>query len=156
LAIAVASALAGTAQAATLQACPTCADHTIQGAINKATSGSVIQIAAGLYNENLSVIGKQLTLQRQGATDLIEVRGTGKGPTLVLGPASGTTSLLVTIDGLRLSNGNHPLGSGTAIGGGIQVRQGAYLHLKNSVVHDNSAGLGGGGREHAGRSRDDH
>ena len=49
---------------------------------------------------------------------------------------------LITIQGFTITNGNH-LG-GTGVGGGVQVRAGAYLHLVNSIVTQNTATAGGG------------
>lgn len=50
----LAPAVAG---AATLQVCSTCTYTTIQGAVNAAASGDSIEIAAGTYNESVSIAG---------------------------------------------------------------------------------------------------
>ena len=66
----------------------------------------------------------------------------GVGPVFVLGSGTETTYKPVTIEFLTITGGNHT--GGTGVGGGIQVRQGAYLHLQNVTVTANSANYGGG------------
>ena len=79
-----------------------------------------------------------------GAT---EVTGTGgHGPVFVLGSGADSDYREVDIQYLTISNGDHQ--TGTGVGGGVQVRRGAFLHLLGSVVTHNSA-LFGGGHDHA-------
>ena len=136
----------GTAGAATLQVCSGCSYSTIQGAVNAAASNDVINIAAGHYFENVTIAGKALTLIGSGGgangETLVSGQG-GRGPVFTLGSGTaGATNQLITISGVTVSNGNH-LG-GTAVGGGIQVRAGAYLHLLDSTVTQSYAITGGG------------
>jgi hypothetical protein len=60
---------------------------TIQQAINAASKGDVIQIAAGTYNETLTVDGKSLTLA-----------GNGSGSTIISGATKEGTVSVITID----------------------------------------------------------
>ena len=143
IAIAVACALGGTAEATTLiKVCPSCTLNTIQKGIEAAnpTDAPVIQIAPGVYNEDIHVSGKGLTLQAVPGT--VELRGTGSGPTVTLGSGGGAT-FPVTINGLTISNGKS-LTIGSPSGGGIFVIPGSILHLKNSIVQNNQAFNGGG------------
>jgi hypothetical protein len=135
----------GTATAATLQVCSSCGHTTIQGAVDAAASNDVINIAAGHYFENITIAGKSLTLTGSGggANGETLVSAAGRGPVFTLGSgAAGDTNQLISISGITVSGGNH-LG-GTGVGGGIQVRAGAYLHLSNTIVTQNYAVYGGG------------
>jgi hypothetical protein len=128
-----------------LNVCPSgCAFLTIQSAIDAAANGDSVQIAAGRYSENLTIIGKRLTLSGvpAGSTVITEVVGSGHGPVIVLGSGTATTYEEVDIHNLTISHGDHE--SGTGVGGGIQVRSGAFLHLANSVLTHNIAQLGAG------------
>ena len=136
--------LAPAASAAALHVCPTgCAFSTIQSAVDVAASGDVIQIAAGRYVEKVNIIGKRLTLSGDSGGGVTEVVGTGgHGPVFVLGSGTESDYQEVDIQYLTISNGNHQ--TGTGVGGGVQVRRGAFLHLLGSVVTHNSALFGGG------------
>jgi hypothetical protein len=136
--------LAPTVLATTLHVCPAgCAFSTIQSAVDAAASGDVIQIAAGRYVEKVTIVGKRLTLNGGSSGGVTEVVGTGgHGPVFVLGSGTDGDYQQVDIQYLTISNGNHQTGSG--VGGGVQVRRGAFLHLLGSVVTHNSALFGGG------------
>jgi hypothetical protein len=138
-----------------IHVCAACAHTSIQSAVNDAVSGDVIYVAAGRYLENVTIEGKQLTLIGAGAsttgvpgviqpaTGVSEVVAAGRGPVFTLGTSvfAGVYHL-TTIQGFMITNGNH-LG-GTGVGGGIQVRAGASLHLLDSIVMHNTARAGGG------------
>jgi Right handed beta helix region len=136
--------LAPDLQAATLHVCPTgCAFSTIQSAVDDAASGDVIQIASGRYVGKVTVIGKRLTLTGAADGPATEIVGIGgQGPALVLGSGAGSGYEEVDVEYVTISGGDHQTGSG--VGGGVQVRRGAFLHLLNSVVTRNSALFGGG------------
>ena len=137
--------LCQTAAANTIHVCPTCAHKTIQAAVHDALSGDLISIAAGHYIENVTIEGKQLTLQGDlGSTSgVTEVLAAGAGPVFTLGSGvAGSTPELIVIRNLVISQGNHT--GGTGVGGGVQVRAGASLHLYDSTVRKNNALQGGG------------
>jgi hypothetical protein len=113
--------------------------------VNDAASGDVISIAAGHYIENVTIEGKRLTLQGAagGTLGVSEAYGRDRGPVFTLGSGvAGATPELIEIHNLVISHGNHT--GGTGVGGGVQVRAGAYLHLYESTVTQNLAMQGGG------------
>jgi hypothetical protein len=132
---------ASSASANTIHVCSTCAHTSIQAAVSDAASGDTIDIAAGRYVENITISGKALTLIGQSAGSTF-VYAAGRGPVFTLG--SGTPadpSVLIVIRGITIAHGNHT--GGTGVGGGVQVRAGAYLHLENSTLTENTATSGG-------------
>lgn len=76
LAVLTAFCLPAPADAATLQVCSTCTYTTIQGAVNAAASGDNIEIAAGTYNESVSISGaRSLTLYASSGRVTIDATG---------------------------------------------------------------------------------
>jgi hypothetical protein len=137
-----ATAYVSGAAANTIHVCSTCAHTSIQAAVTDAASGDTVDIAVGRYVENVTIAGKALTLTGQGAGSTF-VYAAGRGPVFTLGSAvPSDLALLVTIRGVTISHGNHT--GGTGVGGGVQVRAGAYLHLENSTVTENIATQGAG------------
>lgn len=57
--------------------------YTIQSAIDKAKSGSIIKINTGLYKENLVIKGKSLSLEARDINSEVYILGS-KGPTLLI------------------------------------------------------------------------
>lgn len=123
-----------------LQVCHSgCAYSSIQSAVDAAASGDTIFVSAGLYSERVTVAGKSLTIE--GTSNTI-VQGVGVGgPVFTLGAGSGPY-YEVDLSYLTVTGGDHNTSS--EVGGGIQVRVGAYLHLSNVTVTSNSAAYGGG------------
>ncbi len=104
-------------------------DYTrIQSAINAASSGDTIQIRAGLYSENLSIVGKSLTLVGAGSSS-VEVQADGSAAALAI---EGAASL--DVSGLQLSSGER----------GLTVRQSTAVFSDMVVVGNSTAGNGGG------------
>jgi hypothetical protein len=137
----------GTADAAgTILVCSTCSHTTIQSAVNDAVDNDIIRILPGRYVENVTAGGKSLTFLGQ---DLGEPRGAimvmaaGRGPVFTLGSGvAGEPAKQMTLVGLTISGGNH--NGGTGVGGGVQVRAGAWLRLVSCTVRGNYATSGGG------------
>jgi len=136
----------GTADAGTILVCSTCNHTTIQSAVNDAVDNDIIKILPGRYVENVTASGKSLTFLGQ---DLGEPRGAimvmaaGRGPVFTLGSGvAGDPAKQMLLVGLTISGGNH--NGGTGVGGGVQVRAGAWLRLVSCTVRGNYATLGGG------------
>ncbi|MCB9422719.1 MAG: hypothetical protein H6667_23165 [Ardenticatenaceae bacterium] len=108
-----------------------CTYSTLGAAAAVVPEGSVINLQAGIYSENL-VITKSLTIQGQGA-----------GVTIIDGGSLGTAVLIddfvaVTITNVTIQNGRSP------DGGGISNPYG-LLTLGDSVIQNNDALCGEGG-----------
>jgi hypothetical protein len=106
---------------------PNCA--TIQAAVNAASSGDTVQVAAGVYAEHVTV-GKDLTISGAGAAQTV-VDGTQSGRVFNIG---GT----VTLSGMTVTNGET-----SGDGGGIF--NSGTLAVTNCIISNNSAGSDGGG-----------
>ena len=122
------AAFAGTASATTLKVCLD-ADKcftSIQAAIDAATEGDKIKIAAGTYQGSL-VIDKDIALDGAGAADTIITADTGQR---VITTASGVSVLLKAVS------------VADAVGGGIFNR--GSLELVDVIVSGNRAPFGAG------------
>ena len=130
------------ADAAVLKVCKHgCTFSTIQGAVDDAASGDVIDVGPGTYFENVRIDRISLTLIGTGA-DLTTVDGQFRGSvfTLGLGTFGGNATPRVSLIGMTITHGQAPSG------GGILVSA-AVLDLESSVVASNRATEDGGGIE---------
>jgi hypothetical protein len=121
-------------------------DHdSIQAAIDAASNGDVIEVAAGTWVERLDPAGKAITVR--GTTD-----ASGDPITIVDGDAGGS---VITIDNneamdstvfenLVIRNGTGTDKFGQTHGGGIFVDFGDGVTIRNCHILDNEAEKGGG------------
>ena len=147
---------------------PTCQFSSIQSAIDAARAHATIVIAAGTYDEPLTVPGTgeatRLTLRGVGAGDTI-IDGSGNGPVVTIGSGASVALSGVTISGGDALEEDRGLGFGGGIandgsltlssstvsdnvantGGGIWNDNGAVVKLNNNVVSDNNILLGAPG-----------
>ena len=153
-------------QAATITVCASGCDHTtIQGAVNAASSGDTINIAAGTYKENVTIEVKTLTVNGAGADSTI-VDGNKSASVFSIRGSSGPP-FSVTLKNMTITNGkaSGSIGGGIFIevdpsvtvtdciisgnfannaGGGISNLGGGILTIMDSNISSNSAGFGGG------------
>jgi len=76
-------------------------DGTIQAVIDGATSGDIINVAAGTYDEQVVIYNKSLTLQGAGETTIIQPSGPELMPTPSIpwiGGGTGTMSAIVSVE----------------------------------------------------------
>ena len=119
---------------------------SVQAAVNDASSGDEIRIAAGTYNENVT-IDKSLALRGGYTTTDWTVSNPISYPTVLNGGGTGrviaatTSGVDLTIENLEITNGQ----------GGIQIC-GQYdqacdinATIRNCYIHDNSTSGEGGG-----------
>jgi len=110
--------------------------QTIQGAINAASNGDTVLVGPGAYVENISFIGKAITVtSEQGPAVTIISAGHSGGSVVTFGAGEGLSSLLI---GFTITNGNSPVG-----GGGIGIR-GASPKIINNIISGNRACPGSG------------
>ncbi len=111
---------------------------TIGEAVNAASAGDTIQVAAGTYAENITIDGlngkDNLTIQGAGADSTI-IDGGSNGSAIVA-----TNSLTgLTISAVTITNG------GATIGGGVNINTGSTVTISNCIVDGNTAETDGGG-----------
>ncbi|MBO6512479.1 MAG: hypothetical protein JJ974_00760 [Phycisphaerales bacterium] len=133
-----ASALASTAGAATITVGPSLTDFdyiTITAAISAAVDGDVIEIAPGLYPENLSISSKDLTLRNAGG-GTVTVFGQDLGKCLVI--TGGSTDAFV--EGITFTRG-----FSTTAGAGVSIEGGARADITDCIIENSmNTGVGGG------------
>ncbi len=121
---------------------------TIQEAIDAATEGDTINVAAGTYNEKLDISKNNITLQ-----------GAGKDTTIITGPGDGKTSTVdlknvkgILIDGFLIKGGKNGIGlifssldcqncrleDNTS---GLRAYHNSYLKMGNSSAGSNTRGV---------------
>ena len=122
----------------TLTVGPSLVDYdyiTITAAISAGVNGDVIEIAPGLYPENLSIAGKDLTLRNAG-NGTVTVFGQGLSKCLVV--SGGNTDAV--IEGITFSNG-----FSTTAGAGVSVEGGARADITDCIIENSMNTHVGGG-----------
>lgn len=115
---------------------------TIQGAINAATSGDTINVAAGNYPENLT-LGKSLTLE--GAQAGVDACGRAANESVIA--TSGTLLTLQTgsadsiIDGFTFSGGSLQITSSTGPIDNLQIMNNRFIGFTGNAVFLNDSGV---------------
>jgi len=104
--------------------------RTIVRAVAAANAGDRIEVAAGTYDGSVK-IAKPLTIRGAGPAATI-ADGRGRGSVLEIGGA------VVSINGMRIQNGNAAAGDGGAI------RNAGILRLEEIIVASSRASRGGG------------
>jgi hypothetical protein len=117
----------------------------IQAAIDKAAANDVIQIAAGSYQERLTVT-KSISLLGASSEDTF-LDGGAAGTAVVLGASSAAAGgLNILISGISIGNGY------SADAGGIRVGAGVILTLLSARVLGNASDAGAAGILNAGEA----
>ncbi|MGD9116922.1 MAG: right-handed parallel beta-helix repeat-containing protein [Dehalococcoidia bacterium] len=107
--------------------------QTIGYALTQATSGDTINVAAGTYNENITLVNG-VSIYGAGAGNSI-IDGGGSGPVVFSNGISTTT----TFDGFTVTNGS------ASNGGGMRNDNASALTVSHCTFYDNNATDSGGG-----------
>lgn len=114
-------------------------DHTtIQAAIEAAVNGDEVLVSPGTYTESIDFLTKSIVVRGDAGAENTFLVGTG-GTVVLIGALAGASTIL---DGFDISGGD----SRTTVGrpGGCIHVEGSSPGLRNLVLHDCSARLGGG------------
>ncbi len=124
---------------------------TIQGAVDAAQTGDVIQVAPGTYHENIQIVARDVTLQSTDADDpnvtaRTIIEGNGVDPVVKLQSTAGQCTLAgLTIrrggTGLWCSGGQPVIRSCRIVenaGPGIELLNGAKPSLDHCIIAANS------------------
>ncbi|MBN2514317.1 MAG: S8 family serine peptidase [Sedimentisphaerales bacterium] len=121
----------------------------IQEAINAAFHADTVIVRIGTYNENINLIGKNITVESTNPLNWTTVANTridAKGIGSVVTFASGETSQCI-LSGFNIRNGGGTevtfVGIPTVAGGGIFAKD-SNPTVANSIIAYNNAELGGG------------
>lgn len=143
-----------------LFACPLCAQSThvvpvdfptIQLAIDASQDGDVVLVQPGTYTENISFLGKAITVVSSGGPDVTSINGSA----MTAGPEIGSVVRFETgegpnsiLDGFEIACGSGTLAQVSfavgEVGGGI-FGTGASPTIRNCQIRNNSAAVRGGG-----------
>jgi uncharacterized protein (TIGR03437 family) len=113
---------------------------TIQAAIDAASAGDDIEVAAGTYHERIDFKGKGIRLHSASGPEVTIIDGGRSGPVVTFANSETTSSIL---DGFTIQNGGGST-SGLDEGGGISI-EGCSPTIQNNFIQDNKSGYAGGG-----------
>ncbi len=132
---------------------------TIQAAVNDVSDGNVIIVGAGTYDENINLLGKEITIRSESGAASTKIDGGGSGTVFNLAGAE------ARLEGLTITNGSASNGGGiycdnssptivncviinnraTQYGGGIYCDSGSFPTISNCTISGNTANSHGGG-----------
>jgi len=110
----------------------------VQNGVILASSGGTVNVAAGIYKENI-MVDKSLTVNGAGAVTSI-VDGNKAGSVFTLGKNDANVD--VSLSGMKLTGGTGTPDTGGTFGGGI-INYGNLL-VRNCAISENTADYGGG------------
>lgn len=108
---------------------------TLQLALDTAAAGETVIVCPGSYPAVTVPDGVTLEGRPEGGDVIIDAGGAGSAVTVV-GQA--------TLIGLTIQGGTGKNYSGNRYGGGVDAVQGNYLEMRDCLVADNAADIGGG------------
>ncbi|MCP5195629.1 MAG: right-handed parallel beta-helix repeat-containing protein [Gammaproteobacteria bacterium] len=111
--------------------------QSIESAIRGANDGDIIEVMPGVYSQTMRFWGKAVTLRSQTGPGNTIIDGGGQsGPLVSFFDGESNTSV---IEGFTLMNGIT-----TGGGGAITAQNGASPTIRNNIIRNNQALIGGG------------
>ncbi|MEQ8762821.1 MAG: right-handed parallel beta-helix repeat-containing protein [Planctomycetota bacterium] len=107
----------------------------IQDAIQAASSGDTVLVAAGLYFENIDYLGKDLVVRSLDGPQATIIDGSQAAPTVSFQSGEGTGAV---IEGFRITRGYG------LYAGGVLCSNGAAPVIRGNIISNNAAPSGGG------------
>ena len=111
----------------------------IQGAVNMASAGDTVLVAAGTYYEQVTVLNKGIVLASQSGSDVTTIDAGGSGRVMTLDGASAG----MEVRGFTITNGRATSDS-NGFGAGILCTNGTSVLIRNNRIVGDSAKYGAG------------
>ncbi len=110
--------------------------RTIGAAIAAAHTGDTVLVSPGTYRENISIVGKRITVRSSNGPATTVIAGNaGRTPVMIQNVPSGTT-----LQGFRIVSGSAPSGQG----GGITIANYANPTIRGNEIASNHSNDGAG------------
>ncbi|HST46629.1 right-handed parallel beta-helix repeat-containing protein [Jatrophihabitans sp.] len=111
--------------------------RTISAAIAAAHNGDTISVSPGTYRENITIVGKRITIRSvSGPASTVIAGNPGRTPVMIQNIPAGT----MTLQGFRIVSGSAPSGQG----GGITIANYASPTIRNNEIASNRSNDGAG------------
>lgn len=111
--------------------------HTIGAAISAARNGDTVLVSPGTYRENITIVGKSITIRAANSNPAYTVIAgkAGRSPVMIQNVGRG-----MVLRGFRITGGSAPEGQG----GGITIANGASPVIAYNQILSNHSNDGGG------------
>ncbi|MBV9820720.1 MAG: right-handed parallel beta-helix repeat-containing protein, partial [Actinobacteria bacterium] len=111
--------------------------RTISAAIAAAHNGDTISVSPGTYRENITIMGKRITIRSVSGPSVTTIAGSpGRTPVMIQNIPAGT----MTLQGFRIVSGSAPSGQG----GGITIANYASPTIRGNEIASNRSNDGAG------------
>ena len=111
--------------------------RTISAAIAAAHNGDTISVSPGTYRENITIMGKRITIRSvSGPASTVIAGSPGRTPVMIQNIPAGT----MTLQGFRIVSGSAPSGQG----GGITIANYASPTIRGNEIVSNRSNDGAG------------
>ncbi|MEC9475539.1 MAG: right-handed parallel beta-helix repeat-containing protein [Planctomycetota bacterium] len=112
----------------------------IQQAIDIASDGDVIIVAAGVWNESINYSGKNIEIRSEDGPEVTRIEGNLDSSVVTINSGESNLALL---EGFAISGGGGFVTMGPRLGGGIYISS-SSPQIRQCVVENNQASMGGG------------